>query len=187
MEWFLPNPQDLSPMVRKTVQVLMYNHAWSLLWYLQMLMTFVERRRQDAKATAWILSSVTAAAGAQIGDSWSCCSLLLLMEDLVDGSPHSQDTGGCWHSLWEQAEPRLYALASCSCPWPSSCTSLGATGTLCWLLGVCDTLRPQEWGWAEGQQEILEFLDTRAWKRPHSDTVSMDASCGWPDLKYLKS
>lgn len=57
----LPNPQDLSLAARRTVQVLMYNHAWSLLCYFQILMTFVERRRQDAKPRAWILSSVKAA------------------------------------------------------------------------------------------------------------------------------
>lgn len=52
----LPNSQNLSLTVRKTVQVLMYNHAWSLLWYFQILITFVEWRRRDAKQTAgsWV-------------------------------------------------------------------------------------------------------------------------------------
>lgn len=134
----LPNPQDLSLAARRTVQVLMYNHAWSLLCYFQILMTFVERRKQDAKPRAWILSSVKAAAGTQVGESWGLLSLWLLVEDPAHGSPPSQDADGCWHSLWERAEPRLSVVTSCSCPWPSSCTSLGATGaglvcSLCWL------------------------------------------------------
>lgn len=73
----LPNSQDCSLTVRKSVQVSMYNHAWSLLWYFQFLMTFMERRRQDAKTMvgSWVmlkqlLECRSGRAGAASGCLW---------------------------------------------------------------------------------------------------------------------
>lgn len=65
-------------------------------------------------------------------------------------------------SLWWQAVPvpgHPPAL-----PWEPQGRAWSAACAGC-VLRACDTHRPQDWGCAEGQQEILKFLDMRVWKK----------------------